>query len=237
MKTGLLFVLVAALVVPGCSRYRTRVNQELLERELRLQEDCIWKLRWQIEDQQRALDEARAKAETYKKEADTVRGKAANGPDLTPPSTIIGPADGGRDTEAPRLPPAPPAGAPLIERGTEIAPPVISPKPGGAGGSGRSTPSRSSPEIRGPELTQASATSSATRARKLDDAAKSTERLNPDLTIDRIVLNETLSGGLNLDGKPGDEWQNHCAWRRVDCRSRSGARRQSRQDCPLGFRF
>src|SRR5689334_21087635 len=106
MKTGLLFVLLSALVLSGC-RSQARVNQQLLERELRLQEDCIWKLKWALEDQQRALDDARAQSETYKKEADTVRGKAASGPDLSPPSSILAPAEGGtRDTEAPRLPPA-----------------------------------------------------------------------------------------------------------------------------------
>ncbi|MCC7085275.1 MAG: hypothetical protein IT427_09740 [Pirellulales bacterium] len=204
MKTALCCVGLSLLAFAGC-RSSSRINQQLLERELRLQEDCIWKLKWQIEDQQRALDDARAQAETYRKEADAVRGKAASGPDLAPPSSILAPAEGGgRDTEAPRLPPAPSVAEPLIERGTEIAPPTISPPPG-TRGSHRGNPLRPRSEKHEPKLVQAGATSSASRAKRLVDSPDPPERLNPDLTIDRIVLNEKLSGGLNLDGKMGDE--------------------------------
>jgi hypothetical protein len=204
MKTGLLFVLMSAVVFSGC-RSQSRVNQQLLERELRLQEDCIWRLKWALEDQQRALDDARAQADTFKKEADTVRGKASAGPDLTPPSTILAPAQGGRDSEAPRLPPAPgvPSGD-LVEPPPGVAPTLRAP------GTSRepSSPRRSSPPrpkevFEGPAITQASAVSEPrSRTRDMENPP---ERLNPDLTIDRIVLNEAMSGGLNLDGKPGDE--------------------------------
>jgi hypothetical protein len=205
MKTGLLFVLMSAVLFSGC-RSQSRVNQQLLERELRLQEDCIWRLRWALEDQQRALDDARAQADTSKKEADTVRGKAASGPDLSPPSSILAPAESGRDSEAPRLPPAPgasPGDAPLVE------PPSAAPSlraPGSSNGPNsprRSNPPRPREAFEGPAITQASAVSELPR--RTSDAEKPPERLNPDLTIDRIVLNEALSGGLNLDGKPGDE--------------------------------
>jgi hypothetical protein len=204
MKTGLLFVLLSALVLSGC-RSQSRVNQQLLERELRLQEDCIWRLKWALEDQQRVINEARQQAETYKKEADALRGKASTGPDLSPPSSILAPAEGGgRDTEAPRLPPAP-----TIERGTEVDPRSLMP-PSGAGssnggGSGRGNPPRSRSESTGPALTQASAISPEIPVQRPIDSSRTAERLNPDLTIDRIVLNEKMSGGLNLDGKPGDE--------------------------------
>jgi hypothetical protein len=195
---------MSAVLFSGC-RSQSRVNQQLLERELRLQEDCIWQLKWALEDQQRALDDARAQADTFKKEADTVRGKAASGPDLTPPSTILAPAQGGRDSEAPRLPPAP--GIPSGD--------IVEPPPGGApslrapgtsrepNSPRRSNPPRQKDAFEGPAITQASAVSELRPRTR--DAENPPERLNPDLTIDRIVLNESLSGGLNLDGKPGDE--------------------------------
>jgi hypothetical protein len=206
MKTGLLFVLMSAVVFAGC-RSQSRVNQQLLERELRLQEDCIWRLKWAMEDQQRALDDARAQADTFKKEADTVRGKAASGPDLSPPSSILAPAESGRDSEAPRLPPAPgasPGDAPLVEPPPSGAPSLRAPGTSSEPSAPRRrNPPRSREAFEGPAITQASAVSEL-RSRT-SDKENPPERLNPDLTIDRIVLNEAVSGGLNLDGKPGDE--------------------------------
>lgn len=205
MKSGLLFVVLSAVLFSGC-RTQSRVNQQLLERELRLQEDCIWKLKWALEDQQRALDDARQQMETYRKEADALRGKTATGPDLSPPSSILAPAEGGgRDSEAPRLPPAP-----IIERGTEVdprslQPPTTAPSGPGGGGSGQTDPPRSRTESSGPALTQATAIMPETAVQRPIDSTRTPERLNPDLTIDRIVLDEKASGGLNLDGKPGDE--------------------------------
>jgi hypothetical protein len=205
MKPGLLFVLMSAVLFSGC-RSQSRVNQQLLERELRLQEDCIWRLKWAMEDQQRALDDARAQADTFKKEADTVRGKAASGPDLTPPSSILAPAESGRDSEAPRLPPAPgvPAGDDLVTPPPSGAPSLRAPGTSREPNSPRrSNPPRSKEAFEGPAITQASAVSELRG--KSSESENPPERLNPDLTIDRIVLNEALSGGLNLDGKPGDE--------------------------------
>ncbi len=206
MRTGLLIVALPALILSGCM-HQARNNQQLLERELRLQEDCIWRLKWAMEDQQRALDDARQQAETFKKEADALRGKAATGPDLSPPSSILAPSGGGgRDRDPSQLPPAPNTG-PLVEPGTEIAPPALPPVPGksgSSGGSGRSNPPRPKTEISGPAFTQASAISEIPSQRPVDSSHVA-ERLNPDVKIDRILLDEGLSGGLNLDGKPGDE--------------------------------
>ena len=93
MRTGLratlpVVVAAAAIASGGCMHaYKERVNQALWERELRLQEDCIYRLKWQLEDKQRELDEANQRAGTARKEADVFRNdnRSNSGPDLGPP--------------------------------------------------------------------------------------------------------------------------------------------------------
>ena len=126
MKAGILVCLAVLSLLPlstGCaSMYRSRVNQELWERELRLQEDCIYRLKWQLEDTQRALAEANQRLGTANKAADVLRG----GPELTVPRT----SPGARGGEAPpALPPAP--NLPEIQQGQEFT-------PGGSSGSNKS---------------------------------------------------------------------------------------------------
>ena len=99
MKAGILVFLAGLSLLPlssGCaSMYRNRVNQDLWERELRLQEDCIYRLKWQLEDTQRALAEANQRLGTANKAADVMRG----GPELRlPPSS-----PGNRGGEAPSI--------------------------------------------------------------------------------------------------------------------------------------
>src|SRR3990172_7746043 len=119
MRTGILAVLLP-VVLSACCMHNARINQQLLERELRLQEDCIYKLKWQLEDAQRELEEARQQNETLKKEADILREKTgASVPDFDVPQGIMGPSGRPAD-EAPRLPPAPKA--PAVEPGIEVQP-------------------------------------------------------------------------------------------------------------------
>ena len=123
MRTGFLAVLLLAATSSGCaSMYKQRVNQQLWERELRLQEDCIWKLRWALEDSQRQLADANQRLNTANKETDVLRDRNG-GPDLSAPPSL-GPSGGGRDSEAPKLPEAP-----LIEPGHEFMPGSSSPTP------------------------------------------------------------------------------------------------------------
>ena len=56
MKTGILIAMLPVLLSAGCcNMYKNRVNQQLWERELRLEENCIYQLRWQLEDKQRRI--------------------------------------------------------------------------------------------------------------------------------------------------------------------------------------
>ena len=101
-----------ALLLPltlslGCAAsYKERINQQLWEREMRLMEDCNYRLKWQIEDMQHALDDANARIQTLTKETGTLRDRGSStGPDLTLPPALRSPNGTGRDSEAPTLPP------------------------------------------------------------------------------------------------------------------------------------
>ena len=94
MKTNLFaaFLLLPMVLSLGCAAaYKDQVNQQLWLRELRLMEDCNYRLKWQIEDMQHALDEANARIQTLSKETGTLRDRGSStGPDLTlPPGAAI----------------------------------------------------------------------------------------------------------------------------------------------------
>ncbi len=85
MKTGLLAILLPAALSAGCM-YQSRVNQQLLQRELRLEEDCIYRLKWQLEDTQRELEAAKAQVDSLQRQADVLRERPGGAPDLSSPS-------------------------------------------------------------------------------------------------------------------------------------------------------
>jgi hypothetical protein len=174
--------------------YRQRVNQQLWERELRLQEDCIYRLRWALEDTQRRLDDANQRLNTANKETDVLRDRSG-GPDLSVPPSLLGPASGGgRGSEAPKLPPAP--SGPLVEPGREFNPSGSSPGPSPSGKSGTSVVP---PELRGPTVSPAGLVESAANPLRLS------ERLNPDAEVEQIILNPGLTGALAGDGKSTED--------------------------------
>ncbi len=200
MRTGLICIVLGALVAPGCANmYKQRVNQQLWERELRLQEDCIYKLRWALEDTQARLDEANQRLATAGKENDVLRDRSG-GPDLTIPPGIEGPSGGGsgRRSEAPSLPPAP--GAPLVEPGREFTPGGSSP-PGTPPSSNRSGGGTSivPPELRGPKVSPAGLTQPAANPLRLS------ESLNPDIEVERIMLDPNQTGQLKSAGRAGKD--------------------------------
>lgn len=223
MKTGfsrhiIAFTVLALLpLAGGCySNYKARTNQDLWEREMRLEEDCIYRLRWQLEDKQRELDEANARANSLNKQTDIFRsgggggGGASSGPDLGPPPAF-NPNSGGSkpNNEAPRLPPAP-SGLPEVQPGKPFIP-----------GASNSRPSndilRPEPEMAGPSLKQASYNAPAAADSPVkqagyttpaDSAARPLERLNPDTEIEAIELNEGLTGEVNSTGEAGAGYLN-----------------------------
>jgi hypothetical protein len=195
MKAGMLVYLAAVLVLPlssGCAgMYKNRVNQDLWERELRLQEDCIYRLKWQLEDTQRALAEANQRLGTANKAADVMRG----GPALTlPPSS-----PGNRGGEAPpALPPAP--NLPEVQPGQEFVPGGPS-TPGKNSGGTSAKPAPT--ELHGPALTKADA--AAPPSNPLRAADSIADKLNPDTEVDRISLDPGLTGALDRHGNPSSE--------------------------------
>jgi hypothetical protein len=193
MKTGLTVgALCLLLSVSGCaSYYKDRVNQQLWERELRLEEDCIYRLRWELEDKQRELDEANARANSLNKQTDILRDRGS-GPDTGPPPAFSPSSPGGgRNNEMPRLPPAP--GLPDVEPGKPFIP-GSSPQGSNSRGVDSTQPEL---EQRGPVLSQASYTAPD------ETASRPPERLNPDTPVDSIELNDGLTGEVNSTGEAG----------------------------------
>ena len=131
MKTNLfaVFLLLPVALSLGCAAtYKDQINQQLWLRELRLMEDCNYRLKWQIEDMQHELDEANARIQTLTRETGTLRDRGSStGPDLTLPPALRSPGGGGsgRDSEAPLLPPAP--GSMDVQPGREFKPGKSSP--------------------------------------------------------------------------------------------------------------
>jgi hypothetical protein len=210
MRTVLLAIVLPLALSMGCGQmYKQRVNQQLWEREMRLQEDCIYKLRWQLEDAQRQLDDANQRLNTSTKENGVLRDSV--GPDLSAPSPFGGPSgSSGRSLDGRRLPPAP--GLPNIDTGKEFIPgqstppggssapsfdpSTPAPKPGGA--------SLKLPELRSPGVAPASYNADL-KTDLAGNPLRSSEKINPDADVARILLNPTRTGGLNSDGKAGDD--------------------------------
>src|SRR5262245_24271064 len=174
MKAGILIFVSGLCLLPltsGCAgMYRNRVNQDLWERELRLQEDCIYRLKWQLEDTQRALAEANQRLGTANKAADVMRGPALTLPPSSP---------GNRGGEAPpaALPRAP--NLPEVQPGQEFIPGSPS-TPGKNSGGTSAKPAPA--ELHGPALTKADA--AAPPANPLRAANASADKLNPDTEVD-----------------------------------------------------
>jgi hypothetical protein len=223
MKTGLSsrFILLGVLALiclsSGCySNYKNRVNQQLWEREMRMEEDCIYRLRWELEDKQRELDAANARMDSLNKQTDILRGNSSSGPDLGPPPAFNSSGSGrsGSGGEAPRLPPAPaPSGLPEIQQGKPFTPGASSTR--GSNFSVADT-APAEPEMADPVVQQASyetqqtgsSTQQASYNKPDESAARPVERLNPDTEIESIELNEGLTGEINSAGKAGAGYLN-----------------------------
>ncbi len=184
MKTVIVVAALAAVSLSGCaSMYKQRVNQDLWEREMRLEEDCIYKLRWQLEDCQRELAATKQQLATNQKESDVLRGGSTAPPDLSAPPGILGPATGGGSQQ---LPPAP--RLPTIEPGIEA--------PGAPSGA----PPQSS-IFRGSNGSVSQASYNADEKNPLRPAPL----LDANAEVERIDLNPGLTGGTARGGHPGDE--------------------------------
>src|SRR5215471_13381093 len=114
---GLLLALFL-LLSTGCGTYKQQVDRELWLRELRLQEDCIWRLKWQVEELQQELDAANSRT-SGTTPATTTGGSTPNRPVLDAIRNLQNPS-GGAGGEAPPIPPSP--AGPSIDLGRPFTP-------------------------------------------------------------------------------------------------------------------
>ena len=191
---------MACVAAPGC---KSHGNNELLERELRCQENRIYQLEDELDEMCYALESSRRENQSIKKEiagGDSGAGgrfapsvtvppavSAPGTPAITAPQIEAPPLELPKD-EAPRFVPKSKRGAPPLEEAPSFKPESLeeAPKFQPRGSSKPSTRVDGSE----PLLQPASA-----RAPLSGDAS----------TIEKLVLNRQLTGGWNPDGKHGDE--------------------------------
>ena len=181
--------LTACAAAPGC---KSNGDSELLERELRCQEDRIYQLEDELDELGYSLESARRENQSLKKEL--VGGdKGAGGqfaPSGAPPSISV--------------PDVPDVEAPTLES------PRIEFVPKGSGGSRLKRTSPAAEELdEAPRFVPQSTDSSMQErapARALLPASSRTSVLSGDSRkIMRLALNRQLTGGWNPDGHHGDE--------------------------------
>lgn len=209
----------AALFAAGC---KSDLNQQLLERELRYQEDQIYQLQDELADKCARLEHAAGENASLRKQlgvsdADAAapsRGRRPRAPGV-PPATTVPPAIQIPDA-APRLPrgggPAPRGDAPPVD----LAPPTLEgvpPLPAEPGrsspttdaGSGLSLPPAAAvidPAARPIESVAAEPT---IQPASTDSAAPALVRLSYDEPADggeaiRLAINPSASSGVDADG-------------------------------------
>jgi hypothetical protein len=213
----------AALVAAGC---KSDLNQQLLERELRYQEDQIYQLQDELAEQCARLEHVAGENTSLRKqlgvsEADSAapsRGRRSRTPGV-PPATTVPPAI--EIPDAPRLPrggAAPRSGgaAPRIGPPVDLAPPTLEgvpPLPAEPGrvppstdaGSGLSLPPAAAiidPAARPIESAEAE---SPVRAAAADSPAPALVRLSYDEPADggeaiRLAINPSASSGVDANG-------------------------------------
>jgi hypothetical protein len=181
---------VALLSAGGCRH--ADLNRELVEREMRLQEDELYRLHDEVATREKLLETTRRENATLKRELEQARAGAS------PPRDII-----------PAMPPAPtdglPERTPRPDSGVPPAqgvPPVIE-IPGGLGGrpanGGPADRSswKSTRGVRRASFESPIGTSAG------DDRVSGED--GDDEQVAKIVLNRRLTGGYNADRRLGDE--------------------------------
>jgi hypothetical protein len=202
---------LAALSAAGC---KSNGNQELLERELRNQENTIYDLQSEVEDAQQRLESCRRENSELKREVQGGGPAAPGGDPSTNPPRGPGrlPPDIDRLPDAPRRPrsditvpdlpkidlgtPAPPA---------DSAPPSDSSAPGTRASSELSAPPLLNAINGDPHATEGSVRSSGNNV--ADDAA--TNEPMPPMSspeeVRRIAINRLMSGSHSYGSRPGDD--------------------------------
>lgn len=115
-------ILGGGLVASGC---KTDISQQLLERELRMQEDQIYLLQDEIQNKCARLEHVAAENRSLKKQLGIVDADASLPSRINVPPAVAAPARG-------PTPAAPPALAPpVISAPAVVAPPLTLPEPAG----------------------------------------------------------------------------------------------------------
>jgi len=187
------------LAAAGC---RTDPNIVLLERELRLQEDEIFRLRDCLEDCQVALESARRKSAALQRES----GSGVPDIDLSLGGGVADelPEQG----EAPRF--APPAPARPMLPSVELEEPARSEPAPSRQTEPRQTPGPTSRPSDGSELEEAPRWSPPTGAAPSGSVPQpinggAARGGAESAQVARVLVNRALSGGFDADGHPGDE--------------------------------
>jgi len=192
------------LAAAGC---RTDPNIVLLERELRLQEDEIFRLRDCLEDCQAALESARRKSAALKRES----GSGVPEIDLSLDGAAAD--ETSEQGEAPRF--APPAPARPMPPSVELEEPARSEPAPSRRTEPRQTEPRPSPgptsrPSDGTELQEAprwsppsGAAPSGSVPQPIDGGAARGSAESAQVA--RVLVNRALSGGFDADGRPGDD--------------------------------
>jgi hypothetical protein len=180
---------VAAFLPVSFGCRHADVNRELVERELRLQEDELYRLHDEIAQSERQLEAAQSKNEVLERELQQARAGGPVAPEVLP-TMPPAPPESSRD-RAPR----PDSGVPPLD----VAPPtVIVP---GLEGPPPAAPGRSSwKSTRGVRAASLEVPIDAAETVEEDRSAES-----GDDRVTKIVLNRRLTGGYNSDHRLGDE--------------------------------
>ncbi len=182
-----------ALAATGC---RSNISQELLEQELRMQEDKIYELQGQVEEYEAQLDSCRRENHTLLKEGGAVTSPRLNSrrkghapaedglalPEVEVPGGLAPPYDGPPLISPPD--PEVPEGEKAPEEGDLLPPKVLLPNSGAAPGERMQLPDFELPG---------------------EEEAPDGDRTAAGDDVERITLNRKLTGGHNTDGQPGDD--------------------------------
>ncbi len=179
--------LVALVGIAGCRH--ADLNRELVERELRLQEDELYRLHDEIAKSENLLEAAERKNEVLERELQQARAGGAVAPEVLP-TMPPAPPDPTRD-RAPR----PDSGVPPLE----LAPPKV--EVPGLQGPPPSAPGRTS-------WNSTRGVRSASFEEPIDEPAGAPDGDPHDAAdgrVAKIVINRRLTGGYNADHRLGDE--------------------------------
>lgn len=200
---------LAWIAISGCilaAGCKSDISQQLLERELRMQEDQIYLLQDEVQDKCARLERVAAENRSLKKQLGIVDPDASLPGRIDVPAAVAAPARGPAPTAAPALVP------PAISAPAVVAPPMTLPEPAGvppvgagpAGDGPRFGPPADAPPAtiappsldNVPPLPADRGAAAAPEIRRLSHE----ESLSAEGRITHLVVNPARSSGFDGDG-------------------------------------